>query len=92
VKKLSRLVRPLGVVVTAGQVVLTARQHWRGIPAERRERLGTLVRESKGNPKRLSHDERAEMRELVRGLQLPRLLRRTARVVALGRRLGRGEP
>jgi hypothetical protein len=87
--KLSRLIRPLGVAATASQVAWTVHQHWQTIPAERKERLGTLVRESKGNPKRLSRSQRAEARELVRGLELARLFRRTARVLALSRRAGR---
>ena len=87
--KLSRLIRPLGVAATVSQAIWTVHQHWQAIPADRRERLGTLLRESKGNPKRLSRSQRAEARELVRELELPRLFRRTAGVLALSRRAGR---
>jgi hypothetical protein len=87
--KLTRLIRPLGVALTAGQVARAVHQHWQSVPVEHKERLGTLARTSKGNPKRLSREERAEARELVRRLELPRLARRAAKVVALSRRLGR---
>jgi len=39
--KLGRLRKagPLGIALTAAQVAWTIREHWQGIPADRRERL-----------------------------------------------------
>jgi len=87
--KIGRLIRPLGVAMTAGQVAWAARQHWVEIPPERRRRLRELLRQSKGDPRRLSPAQRDEMRELVRGLELARLARRAARVATLGARRAR---
>ncbi len=77
---------PLGMALTVGQVAWAVREHWRSIPADRRERLAHLLRQAKGNPSRLSVSERRELRELVRELNLPRLLRRSAIDAALLRR------
>ncbi len=84
----TRLVRPLGIALTSAQVALLVRQHWRTIPRDQRRRLGELLIHSKGMPSHLSTPERAEVRELVRGLKLPRLARRTVMLVALSRKTG----
>ena len=77
---------PLGTALTVGQVAWAVRQHWQAIPADRRDRLQQLLRQAKGNPSRLPASERRELSELVRELNLPRLLRRGAMDVALLRR------
>src|SRR5579871_6029585 len=87
--KLRRLIRPIGLAMTAGQVLLLTRQHWQTIPPERRRRLRDLVRRSHGNPLNLSEAERAEMRELVRGLELQRLAIKAASVAVRGGRATR---
>jgi hypothetical protein len=86
--RLQRLLRigPLGTALTVGQVAWALRQHWQSSPTDRRDRLAQLLRQAKGNPSRLSASERREFRELVRELNLPRLLRRSAMDVALLRR------
>ena len=78
---------PLGAAMTLGQVAWIVHRHWRSIPPEQRDRLRELLREAKGNPMKLSPTERRELRELVRGLRLPRLVRDTALDAALLRRL-----
>jgi hypothetical protein len=81
-----RRVGPLGLALTAGQVALVVHEHWHRLPVDRRRRLQELLRDSKGHPKRLSREERAELRSLVTELNLTRLARRTARVAATGTR------
>jgi hypothetical protein len=73
-----RKVGPLGSAVIALQIASTTRQHWQSLPSEDRERLQDLLRRSRGKPSNLSGAERRELRELVRGLQLPRLVRDAA--------------
>jgi hypothetical protein len=77
------------MALTAAEVGWLVRQHWRAVPSHHRRRLGNLMLQSQGRPSRLSPAERDEVMELLRALQLPRLLRQTAGVVAIGRRPGR---
>ena len=86
--RLQRLLKigPLGTALTLGQVAWAVRQHWQSIHPDRRDRLQQLLRQSKGNPSRLPASERRELRELVRQLNLPRMLRRSAVDAALLRR------
>jgi hypothetical protein len=87
--RLQRVLRvgPLGTALTVGQLAWVLRQHWQAFPTERRERLQQLLRQAKGNPLNLPEHDRRELRQLVRELNLPRLLRRTAvDAVVLGRR------
>jgi hypothetical protein len=89
--KLGRLRKagPLGIALTAAQVAWTIREHWQGIPADRRERLQELLRETKGKPSNLSKSKRRELRKLVRQLNTPKLARNIADVALLQRRLRR---
>jgi hypothetical protein len=87
--KVTKLMGPLGMALTAAEVGWLVRQHWRTIPPHHRRRLGSLMLQSQGRLSRLSAEEREEVAQLVRGLELPLLLRRTAGVVALGRWKGR---
>jgi hypothetical protein len=73
-----RKVGPLGSAVIALQIASTTRQHWRSLPSEDRARLQILLRHSRGRPSNLSTAQRRELRELVRALQLPRLVRDAA--------------
>ena len=78
------------MALTLGQVAWAVREHWHSIPSERRDRLQFLLRKAKGRPSNLSLAERAEFRELVRALDLPRLVRRGAMdAAAATRRLRR---
>jgi len=80
---------PLGVVVTVGRSALHARRHWRSIPADRRERLQTLIKRSGGRPSGLDPNERQELAGLVRELRLGELGRVLA-MTAVGARGRRG--
>jgi hypothetical protein len=88
VMALRKLLRigPLGVALTVGQVAWALREHWEAIPAQRRDRLQQLVRQSRGRRSNLSKSERHELTRLVRELEVPRFVRRTAVNVALMRR------
>ncbi len=66
---------PLGTALTLGQLGLVVHRHWHEIPAEQRTRLAHLLRKSRGRPSNLSRPERAELRQLVRALELSGLLR-----------------
>jgi hypothetical protein len=77
---------PLGMALTVGQLAWAVREHWRSIPADRRDRLAVLLRQAKGNPLNLPDADRRELKQLVRELNLPRLLRRSAVDAALLRR------
>jgi hypothetical protein len=82
-----RRIGPVGMALTLGQIAWVVREHWQTIPADRRARLQALLRKAKGRPSNLSDAERVELRELMRGLNLTRLARRSATTAALGRRL-----
>jgi hypothetical protein len=77
---------PLGVALAVGQTAWAARQHWQTVPADRRERLQTLVRRSGGRPSNLSPAERQELGRLVRELELGRFARQAATDAAFSRR------
>jgi hypothetical protein len=84
-----RRIGPLGVALTVGQVAWAVRQHWETVPADRRARLQQLLRKTRGNPSNLSPAERRELGEILQGLNLPRLLRRSAMDATLPRLLRR---
>jgi hypothetical protein len=74
-----RKLGPLGSAVLAIQLASTTRQHWQTIPSEDRERLQSLLRRSRGKP-----------RKLVRALQLSRLVRSSVlNVAGIHRQLSR---
>lgn len=77
---------PLGVALALGQVAWTLRQHWVTLPLGQRERLQQLLRESRGNPLRLSTAKRHELWSLVRALELAGAVRRGATKALLSRR------
>jgi hypothetical protein len=85
-----RKIGPLGSAVIAFQLASTTRQHWQSIPSEDRARLQSLLRRSHGKPSNLSKADRQELRNLVRALQLPRLVRSSAlNVAGINRQLRR---
>ena len=55
------------------------------VPAKDRRRLGTLVRKSKGDPRRLTKDERHELLGILRRVDLQRLGRDVTAVVSVRR-------
>jgi hypothetical protein len=59
------------------------------VPPEDRGRLARLVRQSKGDPRRLSGAERREVLAIVRRVDVNRLSRELAGVAAAGRLLRR---
>jgi hypothetical protein len=87
IPNVKRFVSPVWMGLTAAQAAWLARQHWRELPLERRQRLGELLRKSHANPARLTAAERDELRELARQLELRVLARRTAALVLLSRRM-----
>lgn len=66
------------VAASLGQVGLAARRQWRALPADRRDRLQALLRQSAGRPANLSTAERHELRVLVGELNLGDVLRESA--------------
>ena len=80
------------MALTLAQVAWAVRELWHSIPAERRERMQVLLRKAKGRPSNLTLAERAEFRELVRTLDLPRLVRRGAMDAAAATRRLRRAP
>jgi hypothetical protein len=70
--------RRLGVATALGRFAWSAQQRWRELPADRRSRLQTLVRQSGGRPSRLSPAQRKELSALLRDLRLGTLVRDAA--------------
>lgn len=48
------------LVASVGQAAWSTRRQWRALPAERRDRLQSLVRQSAGGPSNLSAAERRD--------------------------------
>jgi hypothetical protein len=67
----------------AFEAAILMRRHWRELPVEDRRRLGELARRSGGRWGRLTREERADFRRIVRGLNVTRLARD---LMPLGRR------
>ena len=66
------------LAASAGQAAWATWRQWRALPAERRDRLQALVRQSAGGPSNLSAAERRELRGLVGELRLGEVLRDSA--------------
>jgi hypothetical protein len=64
---------PVFKLLVAGEVLLLAREHVRGLAPSERHRLIELVRLGRGRPSRLSESERQELAALIAKLE-PRLL------------------
>jgi hypothetical protein len=64
---------PVFKLLAAGEVLLLAREHLRGLTPSERGRLLELVRRGRGRPSNLSEPERLELTELIAKLE-PRLL------------------
>jgi hypothetical protein len=61
-----------------GQAAWATGRQWRALPAERRDRLQALLRQSAGRPSNLSAAERRELLGLVGQLNLSDVLRDSA--------------
>jgi hypothetical protein len=79
----------LGLATAAGRFLVSARQQWQDLPPDRRRRLQTLLRKSRGRPSGLSAAERGEIAQLVKELELARLVRDAAVNAGTERRFGR---
>jgi len=68
--------------VMVAQLAMTLRRHWKYLSPGERATLASLLRKSQGVPNRLTPQERAEVRLLVRKLE-PIVIARS--VVPIGR-------
>jgi hypothetical protein len=68
----------LTVAASVGQAAWALRSHWQALPAARRIRLQSLLRQAAKGPSNLSAAERQELRGLVGELQLGDVLRHSA--------------
>ena len=76
-------------LILAFEVLMASREHWNSLnPADRR-RAAELFRKSKGDPRRLTPQERAEARELLRRLEVTRFARAVGPIAWKGRRRAR---
>jgi hypothetical protein len=66
------------MAASVGQAAWATRRQWRALPAERRNRLQALLRQSTGRPSNLSAAERQELRDLIGELNLGDVLRDSA--------------
>ena len=74
-------------ILALAQVALAAKQHLDMLEPDERSRLGALVKQSKGRPrKNLSSNERGEMLRIVRKMDPGRFGRNAAMAVARGRK------
>ena len=71
--------------VMVAQLAMTLRRHWKYLTPGERTKLASLLRKSQGVPSRLTAQERAEVRLLVRKLE-PIVIARS--VVPIGRHAG----
>jgi hypothetical protein len=74
---------PWRVVLEVATLVYTRFRE--DVPPKDRRRLGTLVRKSKGDPRRLTAAERRELLAILRRVDLQRLGRDVAAIVSVGR-------
>jgi hypothetical protein len=68
----------MAMAASVGQAAWGTRRQWRALPAERRNRLQALLRQSAGRPSNLSAAERQELRGLIGELNLGDVLRDSA--------------
>jgi hypothetical protein len=61
---------PIGWALVAAEAVMVARRHWGSLPPHSRRRLRELVGKSKGRPGQLTPEERRELIQHVRQLDL----------------------
>jgi hypothetical protein len=61
---------PIGWALVAAEAVIVARRHWGSLHPHSRRRLRELVAKSKGRPGQLTREERRELIDHVRQLDL----------------------
>lgn len=76
-------------VFLAFQVLMASREHWSSLHPDDRRRAAELLRKTKGDPRRLSPEERQEVRQLARRLEVGRFARNVGPIAWRGRRGGR---
>jgi hypothetical protein len=70
----------------AFQLLMASREHWNSLDPADRRRAADLLRRSKGDPRRLTADERHQARELLRHLEVARFVRAVGPIAWRGRR------
>ena len=80
---------PIGWALVAAEAVMVARRHWGSLHPHSRRRLRELVGKSKGRPGNLSREERRELIDHVRQLDLRGLTRDLGDAVSPVRMPGR---
>jgi hypothetical protein len=68
--RLGKRALPIGWALVAAEAVIVARRHWGSLHPHSRRRLRELVAKSKGRPGQLTADERRELIDHVRQLDL----------------------
>ncbi len=68
----------LTVAAALGQAAWGAKRRWEELPAERRNRLQALLRQSAGRPANLSAAERRELQSILAELKLGEVVRQSA--------------
>jgi hypothetical protein len=68
---------PLVRLLVLGEVIMLAREHFERLTPRERRRLVVLVRDARGQPRRLSASQRRELEDLIAKAE-PRLFARTA--------------
>jgi len=69
-------------VMLVAQTVGVVRDHWQGLDPYDRRRLTELLKSSKGRPTALTPDQRSELTEILKRLELTRLGRDLAPLAA----------
>jgi len=82
------LIRRVPLLI-AFELLLASREHWSSLSPVDRRRARALLAKSKGDPRRLTAQERQEARELLRHLEVGRFARRVGPIAIKGRRGGR---
>jgi hypothetical protein len=70
----------------AFEVLMASREHWGSLDPRDRRLAAELLKKSKGDPRRLTPQDRAEVRRLARNLHLGRFARSVAPIAWRGRR------
>jgi len=70
----------------AFQVLMASREHWNSLSPVDRRRARDLLAKSKGDPRRLTPQERTEVRHLMRRLEVGRFARAVGPIAVKGRR------
>ncbi len=87
--KLGKRAIPLGWALLAAETVMVMRRHWGSLQPHSRKRLRELTVKSKGRPGNLTREERRELVQHVRQLDLKGLARDIGEVASPVRLPGR---